>query len=42
MELYIFRHGKTVWNTIRKIQGHSDIELTEQGREVARGNKGSH
>lgn len=36
MELYIFRHGKTVWNTIRKIQGHSDIELTDQGREVAR------
>lgn len=35
MELYIVRHGKTYWNEARKIQGWADIELTEEGREVA-------
>lgn len=35
MELYIVRHGKTFWNEAKRIQGWSDIELTEEGREVA-------
>ena len=35
MELYIVRHGKTYWNEQRKIQGWADIDLTEEGREVA-------
>lgn len=35
MELYIVRHGKTYWNEARKIQGWSDIDLTEAGRQVA-------
>lgn len=33
--LYIIRHGKTEWNTIRKIQGHTDIPLNEEGRKMA-------
>lgn len=36
MELYIIRHGKTYWNEQRKIQGWADIDLTEEGRDVAR------
>ena len=35
MELYIVRHGKTYWNEERKIQGWADIDLTEEGRQVA-------
>lgn len=35
MELYIIRHGKTYWNEAQRIQGWSDIELTEEGRSVA-------
>lgn len=35
MELYITRHGKTYWNEAKKIQGWSDIDLTEEGRDVA-------
>lgn len=35
MELYIFRHGRTVWNAAGKIQGSTDIELTEEGRQMA-------
>ena len=31
-ELYIIRHGRTVWNAAGKIQGSADIELTEDGR----------
>ncbi|QRG66132.1 histidine phosphatase family protein [Brevibacillus choshinensis] len=29
--LYLIRHGETEWNQIRRIQGHSDIDLNEQG-----------
>lgn len=36
IELYIIRHGRTVWNAAGKIQGSADIELTEDGREGAR------
>ena len=36
MELYIVRHGKTEWNGNGRIQGWSDIELTDEGRAAAR------
>lgn len=36
MELFIFRHGQTVWNAAKKIQGSADIELTEEGRKMAK------
>lgn len=29
--VYLIRHGETEWNQIRRIQGHSDIALNEQG-----------
>lgn len=35
MELYIFRHGRTVWNEAGRIQGSTDIELTDEGRRMA-------
>ena len=35
MELYIIRHGETVWNALGKLQGRNDIELNEKGREAA-------
>lgn len=35
MEIYIVRHGETVWNVEKKMQGKSDIELNEKGRELA-------
>lgn len=33
--LYIMRHGKTDWNAQRRIQGHTDIPLNEEGRQMA-------
>ena len=36
MEVYIVRHGKTIWNAEGKLQGHADIELNEEGRLVAK------
>lgn len=35
MEIYIIRHGQTVWNKKRKLQGSTDIELTEEGKRLA-------
>lgn len=35
MELYLIRHGETIWNNAGRIQGHSDIALNENGRELA-------
>lgn len=35
MEVYIIRHGQTVWNAAGKLQGRADIELNEIGREAA-------
>ncbi|MDO4619161.1 MAG: histidine phosphatase family protein [Lachnospiraceae bacterium] len=35
-ELYILRHGTTAWNKERRLQGHSDIPLDEDGRALAR------
>lgn len=36
MNLYVVRHGETIWNKERKIQGITDIPLTEKGREEAK------
>lgn len=36
MKLYMMRHGETPWNKVRRIQGQSDIDLNEAGREAAR------
>lgn len=33
MELYIVRHGETLWNREKRLQGREDIELSENGRE---------
>lgn len=35
MKLYIVRHGQTLWNTERRLQGWLDSELTELGIENA-------
>lgn len=35
MELYIVRHGETVWNAAGKLQGTADVELSENGRILA-------
>lgn len=36
MMLYIVRHGETVWNRLRRVQGHTDIPLNDYGRHLAR------
>lgn len=36
MRLYIIRHGETEWNTVRRLQGQTDIALNENGRALAR------
>ena len=36
MELHLVRHGQTVWNAERRIQGQLDSELDARGREQAR------
>ncbi len=33
LRLYFMRHGETVWNTERRYQGMTDIELSEKGIE---------
>ena len=35
MELFIVRHGKTIWNAKNKLQGQTDIELNEDGERSA-------
>lgn len=35
MKIYFIRHGETIWNKEKKIQGRSDIPLNEYGRELA-------
>lgn len=36
MEIYIVRHGETLWNKDKRLQGHTDIVLNDYGRELAR------
>jgi len=31
-ELYLVRHGETLWNRERRIQGHRDVPLSPQGK----------
>ncbi len=35
MYLYLIRHGETDWNTVRRLQGGSDIPLNEKGVQLA-------
>ncbi len=35
MEIYIVRHGQTMWNKEKRLQGSVDIELNENGKELA-------
>ena len=35
MKIYFIRHGETIWNKEKKIQGQSDIPLNEYGKELA-------
>lgn len=35
MEIYIVRHGQTIWNASNLLQGSADIELNERGRALA-------
>ncbi|NLK88494.1 MAG: histidine phosphatase family protein [Clostridiaceae bacterium] len=35
LKLYITRHGETIWNTLKRMQGHKDSELTQKGRQQA-------
>lgn len=34
MKIYFIRHGETIWNKEKKIQGQSDIPLNNYGREL--------
>ncbi len=36
MNLYVVRHGKTIWNDQGRVQGITDIPLTDEGREEAK------
>ena len=35
LNLYIVRHGETILNRYRKLQGWSDSPLTEEGKVIA-------
>jgi broad specificity phosphatase PhoE len=36
MKVFLVRHGETSWNKSGKIQGHTDVELTENGIKQAK------
>ena len=35
MDIYVIRHGQTPWNVEKRLQGRSDTDLNEVGREAA-------
>lgn len=35
INLYVFRHGETQWNALKKFQGHTDIPLNDTGKSQA-------
>lgn len=35
MKIYFIRHGETLWNKEKRLQGRSDIPLNEYGKELA-------
>ncbi|CAF3231672.1 unnamed protein product [Rotaria sp. Silwood2] len=35
IDIYIVRHGETDWNTQKRLQGHTDIPLSVQGKQQA-------
>jgi len=35
IKLYLIRHGETAWNSVKRWQGWTDIELSEKGHEQA-------
>jgi len=35
MNLYVVRHGETIWNVEKKVQGVTDIPLTDKGKKEA-------
>lgn len=37
MKFYVFRHGQTDWNKESRIQGSTNTDLNDQGREDAKG-----
>lgn len=34
--LYIWRHGRTLWNAEKRVQGQTDVELDDRGHEQAK------
>ena len=36
MKLYIIRHGETEWNKLKRLQGRTNIRLSDKGIELAK------
>ncbi|MEG3070641.1 MAG: alpha-ribazole phosphatase [Candidatus Syntrophopropionicum ammoniitolerans] len=34
--IYVIRHGETAWNVVSKLQGHTNVPLSDNGRSQAR------
>ena len=35
MQIYFVRHSETQWNALGRLQGESDVPLSEQGKKLA-------